>query len=127
MKDISTKINFKGKDYTLIFNLNVMEEIQNEYGTIDKWGSLCEPKKGEDSKVVEPDIKALKYGFCAMLNEGIDIDNEKNGTSDPPLTLKQVGRMITEFGAQDAMEALNKTVIESSKKLSKNESSTKSQ
>ena len=127
MRDISTKINFKGKDYTLVFNLNVMEEIQNEYGTIDKWGALCEPKKGENSKVVEPDIKALKYGFCAMLNEGIDIDNEKNGTSDPPLTLKQVGRMITEFGAQDAMEALNKTVIESSKKLSKNESSTKSQ
>ena len=127
MRDISTKINFKGKDYTLIFNLNVMEEIQNEYGTIDRWGALCEPKKGENSKVVEPDIKALKYGFGAMLNEGIEKKKKKNGTNDPPLTLKQVGRMITEFGAQDAMEALNKTVIESSKKLSKNESSTKSQ
>lgn len=121
MKDVSSTIQYKGKDYKLVFNLNVMEEIQEEYGTIEKWGSLCEPSE----KNKEPDVKALKYGFRAMLNEGIDIDNEENGTNDPPLTLKQIGRMISELGTNDAMNVLNKTVIESSKSNEKNGSSTK--
>ncbi len=121
MKDASTSIKYKDKEYKLVFNLNVMEEIQEEYGTIEKWGSLCEPSE----KNKEPDVKALKYGFRAMINEGIDIDNEQKGTNDSPLNLKQIGRLITELGTSDAMNALNKTVIESSKSTEKNGSSTK--
>lgn len=121
MKDASTTIKYKDKEYKIVFNLNVMEEIQEEYGTIEKWGSLCQPTE----KNKESDVKALKYGFRAMLNEGIDIDNEENGTNDPPLTLKQIGRMITELGTEETMSALNKTVIESSKSNEKNVSSTK--
>lgn len=121
MKDASTTIKYKDKEYKIVFNLNVMEEIQEEYGTIEKWGSLCQPPE----KNKESDVKALKYGFRAMLNEGIDIDNEENGTNDPPLTLKQIGRMITELGTEETMSALNKTVIESSKSNEKNVSSTK--
>lgn len=127
MKDISTTIESNGKKYKLVFNLNVMELIQDEYGTIDKWGSLCEPGKTEDGKILEPNIKALKFGFLTMINEGIDIDNEKNSTSNPYLTAKQVGRLISNFGAENAVKALNDTVIESSKNLEKNGSSTKSQ
>lgn len=123
MKDVSTTIKYKDKDYKLVFNLNVMEEIQEEYGSVEKWGALCEPTENKK----EPDIKALKYGFRAMLNEGIDINNEQNGTNDSPLSLKQIGRMITELGTGDAMNALNKTVIESAKSNEKNGSSTKKQ
>ena len=60
-----------------------------------------------------------------MLNEGIDIDNEENGTDNPLLTLKQVGRMITELGTGEAMNALNQTVVKSSQNTEKNGSSTK--
>lgn len=122
MKDVSTTIRYKDEDYKLVFNLNVMEEIQEEYGSIENWGTLCNP-----SKAAESDIKALKYGFRAMLNEGIDISNEENGSDKPLLTLKQVGRMITELGADQAMNALNETVVESSKSNEKNVSSTKKQ
>lgn len=121
MKDVSSTIQYKGKDYKLVFNFNVMEEIQEEYGTIEKWGSLCEPTE----KNKEPYVKALKYGFRAMLNEGIDIDNEENGTNDPPLTLKQIGRMLTDLDQNYAMNVLNQTIIESSKSNEKNGSSTK--
>lgn len=122
MKDVNGKIQYKGKDYKLVFNLNVMEEIQEEYGSVEKWGSLCEPTKDAN---VEPDVKAIKYGFRAMINEGIDISNEENGTDDPPFTLKQIGRMISELGTDKTMAALNKTVVESAKSNVKNASSTK--
>lgn len=124
MKDVSTTIQYKGKDYKLVFNLNVMEEIQEKFGSVEKWGSLCEPTNDAQA---EPDVKAIKFGFRAMLNEGIDIDNEEKGTNDILLTLKQVGRMITDLGTGTAMNALNKTVIESSKSNEKNGSSTKKQ
>lgn len=119
MKDVSTTIQYKGKDYKLVFNLNVMETIQDEYGSIEKWGAMCEPANGE------PNVKALKYGFAAMLNEGIDISNEENGTDDPPLTLKKVGRMVSEIGINQAATALSSTVVKSTKSNEKNGSSTK--
>jgi hypothetical protein len=118
MKDVSTTINYKGKEYKLVFNLNVMEAIQDEYGSIEKWGTICEPSKGE------PNIKALKYGFAAMLNEGIDISNDENGTDYPPLSLKQVGRMVSELGINQAAIALSNTVVKSTKSNEKNELST---
>lgn len=115
MKSISNEIEYKDKKYKLVFDLNVMEEIQNEYGTMDKWGDLTDGKQGEVN------AKALIFGFTAMLNEGIDIDNDENGTDIKPLTRKQVGRIVTEYGAKKAAEQLNKTVIESSKSAEKNE------
>lgn len=118
MKDVSTTIQYKDKEYNLVFNLNVMEVIQDEYGSIEKWGAMCEPANGE------PNVKALKYGFAAMLNEGIDISNDENGTDDPLLSLKQVGRMVSELGINQAATALSDTVVKSTKSNEKNELST---
>ena len=116
MRDFSKNLDYKGKTYKLVFNLNVMEAIQMEYGTLDHWGELTDgTEKGE------PDAKAVIFGFTEMINEGIDIDNEENGTNDAPLTLKQVGRMITEIGLGNATKTLNETVIESTKGDGKNE------
>ena len=112
MKDINGKIQYKDKEYKLVFNLNVMERIQEEYGSIEEWGNLTSGG--------EPNAKAVIFGFTEMLNEGIDIENEENGTDIKPLTLKQVGRMITEIGFQNATEKLSETVVESTKSGEKN-------
>lgn len=112
MKDVNGKIQYKGKEYKMVFNLNVMETIQEEYGSIEKWGDLT---GGE-----EPNIKAVIFGFSAMLNEGIDMDNEENGTNEKPLSLKTVGRMLTEIGFQEATEKMQKTVVDSTKSEEKN-------
>ena len=142
MKDFSSEVTYKGKKYKLVFNLNVMETIQKEYGTLDKWGKLTdgteyakrqyESETGgregwDDLKAKdkakyngEPDAQAVIYGFTQMINEAIDIDNEENGTDNPPMTLKQVGRLITEIGLANASETLNNTVIESTKSDEKN-------
>lgn len=110
---MDNKINYNGIDYDLVFNLNVMEVIQEEYGTIEKWGETIE-------KSAEPKAKDVKFGFMAMLNEGIDIYNEEHEDKREFLTAKQVGRIISKIGLEKASEALNQTVIDSTKSEEKN-------
>ena len=114
MKDINGKIQYRDKEYKIVFNLNVMEAIQAEYGTMEKWGNLT------DGTLGEPDAKAVIFGIREMINEGIDIDNEENGTDMKPLTHKQVGRLVTEAGLRNVTEEMNKTVIESTQSAEKN-------
>lgn len=114
MKDIERTIQYDDKEYSLVFNLNVMEEIQEEYGTLDKWADLTDGSKGE------PNAKAIIFGFHSMLNEGIDINNERYGLDVKPLTLKQAGRIITRIGLDTATNVLNQTVIDSTQSAEKN-------
>ena len=109
MQDVHGKINYRGREYALVFNLNVMEQIQDQYGTLEEWGRLTDGQSGE------PNAKAVKYGFWAMLNEGISIEDEENGSDTKPLTLSQVGRMITEIGMAGAAKKMNDTVVASTK------------
>ena len=108
MENTST-INYKGKEIKLVFNLNVMQAIQEEYKTVDAWGKLTDGESGE------VDVKALKFGVTQMINEGIDIENEENGTDEPFMTEKKVGRMITEVGLDIMTKAMNETVIDATK------------
>lgn len=108
MKD-KISLTWKGVNYNLVFNLNVMEEIQEEYGSVSAWGELTDNEK-------EPNAKAVIFGLTAMLNEGIDIDNEDNQNVDGYvqkkfLTRKQVGRLLTDVGMEEATQRLNDTVI----------------
>jgi hypothetical protein len=143
MKDFNGEIQYKGNTYKLVFNLNVMETIQQEYGTLDAWGALTDGtayaqkayeqehgsldgwdklKEKDKSKYQgEPDAKAVIFGFTEMINEGIDIANEENSTDVKPLTLKQVGRLISEIGLANATNTLNETVVASTKSEEKNE------
>ena len=114
MKDVYEIIQYRDKEYRLIFNLNVMEQIQEEYGSMDEWGKATDLSSGE------PNAKAVKFGIMCMLNEGIDIVNEENGTNDSPLTAKQVGRMLTEVGLALATKKLNDAVIKSTESTEKN-------
>jgi hypothetical protein len=116
MNDVNGKIQYKDKEYTIVFNLNVMEAIQAEYGSLEEWGNLTD---GTESG--EPDAKAVIFGFTEMINEGIDMANEEDGTDIKPMTRKQVGRMITEVGLIEATATMNQTVVESTKGEEKNE------
>ena len=115
MKEITGSLEYKGKEYKTIFNLNVMEKIQDEYKTVDNWGALTDGKSGEVN------IKALIFGIREMINEAIDIDNDENGTNEPFLTHKQVGRIVSEIGFAKAAESMNNLVIESVQSDEKNE------
>lgn len=109
MKEVSQIINYRDEELKLVFNLNVMQEIQEEYQTLDAWGALTDGKGGE------PNIKALIFGMRAMLNEGIDIDNETRSEKKAFLSHKDVGRILTEVGLNSATGTINDLVIESVK------------
>ena len=114
MKDYKFEFEVEGVRYPLIFNLNVMETIQEEYGSLKKWGDLTDGKTGEVN------VKALKFGLAEMMNEAIDIENEENGTNRPLFTTKQVGRLITRIGIEKATEKLNNAIVEGVKSEEKN-------
>lgn len=108
MRNPVVYIETEKKKYPLCFNLNVMEEIQEQYGSLDEWGKMTENPDGAD-------IKTLKYGVKAMVNEAIDIENEENGTNEPMLTDKQVGRILTEVGIKAVFEKIHEITIASTK------------
>ena len=108
MKDTVVYIETENKKYPLVFNLNVMEEIQEQYGSLDQWGKMTENPDGAD-------IKVLKFGIGAMLNEAIDIENEENGTNEPMLTAKQVGRILTKVGIKTVFEKIHEITVASTK------------
>ena len=107
MKDIMDKLEYKGKEYKLIFNFNVLEEIQSEYGTL---GKLIEEAYGQ--KTGEPSAKALAFIIASMVNEGIDIDNEDLPPEEQqkPITLKQANRMLTEFVQKNGVDNVVKII-----------------
>ena len=108
MKNTVVYIKTEKKDYPLVFNLNVMEEIQEQYGSLDEWGKITQ---GDG----EPKIKDLKAGIMAMINEAIDIENEENGTTEPMLDEKKVGRIMTEVGIVAIIDKIQEITIASTK------------
>lgn len=114
MKDYRFELEMENEKYQLVFNLNAMQEIQEEYGTLEKWGELTDGKSGEVN------VKALIFGLTAMMNEAIEMENDETGTNKPLLTKKQVGRIITKAGVQRSADKLNEAIIESTKGEAKN-------
>lgn len=114
----------EGDDKVLLaFNLNVFKEIQETWGSLDKWVALLQPPKN-----AEPDLDAFIRGFAFMLNEGIDIENESRRPDEqkPFFTDKQVGRLISKWGKDEVSKAMRSAIVGSvdTGKDSKNESST---
>ena len=114
-KDYKFELEVEEKKYPLVFNLNAMQEIQEEYGTLEKWGEFTDGKSGEVN------VKALIFGLTAMMNEAIEMKNDEEGTNEPLLTQKQVGRIITKAGVENSAKKLNEAIVESTQSDAKNE------
>ena len=108
MKNTVVFIETEKKQIPMVFNLNVMEEIQEKYGSLDEWGRITQ---GDG----EPKIKDLKAGIIAMINEGIDITNEENGTNEPMMNEKQIGRLMSEVGIDVIVNKIQEITIMSTK------------
>lgn len=122
MIDKITYLETDSEKFPLAFTLNVMESIQDEYGTLSEWSELIRNQK-------EPNIKALKFFITEAINEGIDIENEKSDEKRTSITSAKAGRIITGIGFQKASKTINKMVSESvkTKENSKNVKATKNQ
>jgi hypothetical protein len=103
------KINYletKTEKYPLVFTLNVMESIQEKYGTIEAWSNLIQ-RDGE------PDIKALKFFITEAINEGLEIEAERTGEKRKAITSKKAGRILTEIGLSGAANKIMATISDS--------------
>lgn len=114
LRDYIFDLEVENKNYQLIFNLNVMQDIQEEYETLENWGDLT------DGKNKEVNVKALIFGLTSMINEAIEIKNEEQGSNEPLLSKKQVGRLITKVGIEKTALKLNEAVVEATKSDQKN-------
>jgi hypothetical protein len=108
MENKLTYIHTEKRDYPIVFNINVMEEIQEAYGSVAKWGAIVDNEEGG-----EPKIKDFKIGLMMMINEGIDIENEITGENKPMATSKQVGRIISEIGFEEITKKIKDLTITS--------------
>ncbi len=123
MIDKITYLETENEKFPMIFTLNVMETMQEKYGSLDKWSSLLQNKK-------EPNIKAIKFFITEAINEGIEIENEKKGEKRPTICQKKAGRILTDIGISEATKKITGTITESVKtgeKSSKNDQTTKNQ
>lgn len=89
-------------------SLNVIEQMQTEYGSLQAWSELIEPKDNS-----EPNIKALKFFLTEAINEGIDIENEEKHENRPFFSERKVGRLITEIGLGNIGKQVRNAVVES--------------
>lgn len=110
MENKLTYIHTEKRDYPIVFNINVMEEIQEAYKSVSVWGAIVENREGG-----EPKVKDLKIGLMYMINEGIDIENEMTGKNEPMVDSKQVGRIISEVGFEEITQVIKNLTIASTK------------
>ncbi len=88
------RIMIAGKTYPMKCDLNVLEELQEQFGSIneferqllglhfltDKDGKQLYTKDGDPRMYkTEPSIKAIKAALPLLINEGITLEAEKKG------------------------------------------------
>jgi hypothetical protein len=107
MKDVLLHFEAKGIEYPLAFNINVIETMQEKYGSLSEFAKVLSPESGE------PRMKDIKFIYMECINEGIDMENENKSEKMPFITEKQVGRIIGDI--TDTAGTLKQLVVASNK------------
>lgn len=109
----------KTAKYPLVFNINVIEAIQDKYGNLDKWSDAIEGiirnEDGEITTKETPHMKDIKFFIKEAINEGIDIENEETENKRQFVTEKQVGRILSEIGQGSVLETIKDLTVSSVK------------
>lgn len=116
MLDELKYLETKNEKYPYIYSLNVMSVIQNEYGSLAKWGNLVEPKDGS-----EANLQALIDFFTEAINDGIDLENEKTKNNRPFVTKRQTGRILAEAGLEKVTTSLKNAVVSNNSEKTQNQ------
>lgn len=112
-------IEISDKKYPLSFSLNVMEQVQETYGSMDEWMNTLQAEPGKEIK-----MKDLIWTFQQFINEGIEIENEETNDSTQIkqlLTHKQVGRLITQVDMKELVSTMRSITVKSIKKEDQND------
>lgn len=100
----------KTAKYPMVFNINIIEILQEKYGSIEKWADLIEGvvrnEKGIIIERVTPKMRDIKFFIKEAINEGIDIENEQNNETREFVTEKKVGRILTEIDQKNIRQTI---------------------
>ncbi len=101
------EIRIGKKDYPMKMDLNVLEHIQEEYGSINQFerdilgieyvkdenGKQLYTKDGDcRMRIVEPSVKAIKAVLPMMINEGLAIEADIRGGEYVPVSEQEIFR-----------------------------------
>lgn len=104
-----SRIEIGGESYPLKCDNLVLMEIQEKYGTVREFEKELvglEEKRDENGDIIlsedgtpifikkEPSIKAINFALPLMINEGLEIEAEKNNTTYNPVKEKTLIRKI---------------------------------
>ena len=102
------RITIGGNEYPVKIDLNVLETIQDGYGTINGFerdllgirmlkdaegNQLYEDDGSPRIEITEPSIRAIKLALPAMINEGLAIEADETCSRFVPIGEEQVFRM----------------------------------
>lgn len=93
-----TTIEMRGDKIPLLCTLSVLEEIQIEFGSVQKFSEKLMPMiRGKDGKMEPsgalPDIHAICFSLPRFIAEGIEVYNENHKIKMEKMTAKQIFRM----------------------------------
>lgn len=96
MMEVEAKtVVFGGQEYPVRCDMNVLEKLQDVFGTLNNWENGILGIKGfRDSEEIDEEtekpkrvavmgeisIRAVRVAFVLMVNEAIEIENEDKGT-----------------------------------------------
>lgn len=101
------RIKIGQNDYPMKMDLNVLEYIQEEYGSINQFerdilgielvkdedGKQIYTKAGDcQMRIVEPSVKAIKAALPMMINEGLAIEADIKGERYVPVSEQEIFR-----------------------------------
>ncbi len=97
---------FEVKDQKIpaLFDLNVVAELQEKYGSLSEWNAKCFPKGSE------PRLKPLIHAFELAINEGYDAIG-----SDKRVSNAEAGRIVTAMTIDKAAAKIQQLVVDSTK------------
>lgn len=115
MIDTIYHLKTKNEEFPMAFSIGIWSKLQKEFGSINKLETLA-TIKGENG-VVEPNLEIIIRIITDMINEGIDIENEKAAEKREFISTKKAGRIITEVGVQKAFNKMMQLINESQPKV----------
>lgn len=96
MKEME-RIRIGEKTYPIKIDLNVLEAIQELYGSVHAFElDLVGIKREEDDdgneavRIVEPSIRAIRTALPLMINEGLEIEASVTGKPYEPIEAQQI-------------------------------------
>lgn len=88
IKDKPVKLTLNGVTYDLVFNLNVMEDVFDQYESFEALNRDLISKKDKAR------IKAIKVTLKALIDDAVSFHNETHTEKLSHLSIEQIGRLL---------------------------------